>query len=164
MGERNKAKGRTSRRQGRQAAPADSGTARLTGNRNRHPPPGAWFAPPLAPMPPGFSPGGCKGRSPLHKKTKILPLPAGKGGERNKAKGRVGRRQTRQAAPADSGTARLTGDRNRRPPPGAWFAPCPSAARVQPPGDARGAAPCIRKLKFSPFPTGEGGRGDGGKK
>ena len=32
------------------------------------------------------------------------------------------------------------------------------------PGDARGEAPCIRKLRFSPFPGGEGGRGDGEKK
>ena len=31
------------------------------------------------------------------------------------------------------------------------------------PGDARGEAPCIRKLKTSPFPGGEGGWGDGGK-
>ena len=30
-------------------------------------------------------------------------------------------------------------------------------------GDARGEAPCIRKLKVSPFPGGEGGWGDGGK-
>ena len=29
-------------------------------------------------------------------------------------------------------------------------------------GDARGGAPCIRKPKISPFPTGEGGWGDGG--
>ena len=29
-------------------------------------------------------------------------------------------------------------------------------------GDARGEAPCIRKLKISPFPGGEGGRGDRG--
>ena len=27
------------------------------------------------PVPPGFSPRGCKGQSPLHKKTKNLPLP-----------------------------------------------------------------------------------------
>ena len=32
------------------------------------------------------------------------------------------------------------------------------------PGDARGEAPCIRKLRVSPFPGGEGGRGDGGSK
>ena len=43
----------------------------------------------------GFSPRGCKGRSPLHKKTKNLPLPAGKGGggmgATKQAKGGVGR-------------------------------------------------------------------------
>ena len=32
------------------------------------------------------------------------------------------------------------------------------------PGMQGAVAPCIRKLKFSPFPTGEGGRGDGGNK
>ena len=31
------------------------------------------------------------------------------------------------------------------------------------PGDARGGAPCIRKLKISPFPAGEGGWGIGGR-
>ena len=31
------------------------------------------------------------------------------------------------------------------------------------PGDARGGAPCIRKLKISPFPAGEGGKGDRGQ-
>ena len=35
----------------------------------------------VEPVPPGFSPRGCKGRSPLHKKTKNLPLPRrGRGG------------------------------------------------------------------------------------
>ena len=52
-------------------------------------------------------PRGCKGRSPLHKKTKNLPLPAGKGGwgdgGRIKAKGRGGRRQRRHAPAGDSG-------------------------------------------------------------
>ena len=31
-------------------------------------------------VPRPIQPRGCKGRSPLHKKTKNLPLPAGKGG------------------------------------------------------------------------------------
>ena len=31
------------------------------------------------------------------------------------------------------------------------------------PGNARGEAPCIRKLKISPFPAGEGGWGDRGQ-
>ena len=51
------------------------------------------------------SPRGCKGRSPLHKKTKNLPLPAGKSalrarvggmGAEKQTKGKVGRRQRRQ--------------------------------------------------------------------
>ena len=50
-------------------------------------------------MPRGFRSRGCKGRSPLHKKTKNLPRPAGKGvggmGERKQAKGRIDRRQRR---------------------------------------------------------------------
>ena len=32
----------------------------------------------VEPVPPGFSPRGCKGRSPLHKKTKISPFPPGR--------------------------------------------------------------------------------------
>ena len=56
----------------------------------------------VEPVPPGFSPRGCKGRSPLHKKTKNLPLPAGKSALRARvrgmgagkhAKGKVDRRQ-----------------------------------------------------------------------
>ena len=36
--------------------------------------------PQVMPVPRPTQPRGCKGRSPLHKKTKNLPLPAGKGG------------------------------------------------------------------------------------
>ena len=32
-----------------------------------------------SPVPPGFSPRGCKGRSPLHKKTLVSPFPPGRG-------------------------------------------------------------------------------------
>ena len=39
---------------------------------------------------------------------------------------------------------------------------CQCRARSAP-GDARGEAPCIRKPKISPFPVGEGGRGDEGR-
>ena len=65
--------------------------AGAAGDKEGKPPPGtanarrasnAGGTPPLSllqrqvePVPPGFSPGGCKGRSPLHKKTKNLPLP-----------------------------------------------------------------------------------------
>ena len=85
-------------------------------------------------------------------------------GEKKQAKGGGGGRQRRQA-----------------PPSGTTAAEVASAAQVQPPavylfgwdykcrlrfsrGDARGEAPCIRKQKISPFPTGEGGWGDRGRK
>ena len=67
-------------------------------------------------------------------------------GAGKEAKGEVSRRQRRQAP--------------------RWATP----TQVQPaplgfsPGDARGEAPCIRKLKISPFPGGEGGRGDRDRK
>ena len=59
------------------APPPPSGiaTARLSGNAGASPPLGAG----LRPLPPRRlgSARGCKGRSPLHKKTKNLPLPHG---------------------------------------------------------------------------------------
>ena len=65
-------------------------------------------------------PRGCKGRSPLHKKTKSLPLPAGKGaggmGATKTTNGRVSRRQRRQATPADTTAARSTGDQSGKLP------------------------------------------------
>ena len=76
--------------------------------------------PQVQPVPPPAQARGCKGRSPLHMKSKNPPSPEGKGGggmgAGNKAKGRVGRRQGRQAAPADSGTARSAGDKAGKPP------------------------------------------------
>ena len=63
---------------------------------------------------------GCKGRSPLHKKTKSLPLPAGKGaggmGATKTTNGRGSRRQRRQATPADTTAARSTGDQSGKLP------------------------------------------------
>ena len=134
MGERKHTEGKVSRRQKRQAPPADSETAKSAGDKKgkppcgfrngkvsrrqkrqaslahrQHPRPraaedkpplGAWFAP-LLRCPLRFSPRGCKGRSPLHEITLILPLPAGKGvggmGERKHTEGRDSRRQRRQA-------------------------------------------------------------------
>ena len=56
------------------------------------------------------------------------------------------------------------GDSEGTPPPGAWFAPSSSAAQVQPRG-CKGRSP-LHKITFSPppFPVGEGGWGDGGRK
>ena len=57
---------------------------------------------------PRVQPRGCKGRSPLHKKTISLPLPAGKGvggmGAEKQTKGRV-RRAAKQASPPPGTTA-----------------------------------------------------------
>ena len=81
------------------------------GGKEGKPPAGRVIRPHF-PVPPGFSPRGCKGRSPLHKKTKNLPFPGGEErsasagggmGATKQAKGRVGKRQRRQAAP--QGTA-----------------------------------------------------------
>ncbi len=83
-------------------------------------PPGA--SPRRTPHPTHFqcrippSPRGCKGRSPLHKKTKNLPLPRrgrrvrGMGAEKQ-AKGRIGRRPRGHAPP----TGYRGGRANRRP-------------------------------------------------
>ena len=83
-------------------------------------------------MPPPAQARGCKGRSPLHKKTKNLPLPAGKGvggmGARNKTKGKVGGREKRQAPPTDSGTATSAGDLPGKPPTGTYTAGSARAA------------------------------------
>ena len=93
---------------------------------------------------------GCKGRSPLHKITFSLPLP-----RRGRGLGGWGQKSKQ--------TARSAGDKAGKPPNGfrngkvcrqpAKQAPRRNplstrkacAARVQP-GDARGEAPCIRKL------------------
>ena len=66
-------------------------------------------------------------------------------GAGNKAKGRVCRRQTRQA-----------------PPQGTTATKSISAANGLMPG-CRGRSPRRNKVKISPFPTGEGGRGDRGQ-
>ena len=93
-------RGRVGGREKKQAPPTDSGTATSAGDQPGKPPAGRVVCYP-APVPPGFSPRGCKGRSPLHEITLILPLPAGKGvggmGAGKKTKGRVGGREKRQA-------------------------------------------------------------------
>ena len=93
---------------------------------------------------------GCKGRSPLHKKTKNSPFPPGRGaggmGEKRKLKAGQGGNPNRQLPPSGTTAARSA-----------------SAARVQCRG-AGGGSPRRNKVIFSPFPGGEGGRGDGGKK
>ena len=108
-------------------------------------------------------PRGCKGRSPLHKKTKNLPLPAGKGaggiGAESKLKaGAAGDKQgkpplripERQSQPATSRASR---------PPARDTRSCSGAARVQPRG-CKGRSPLHKKTKNLPLPR--RGRGAGG--
>ena len=85
---------------------------------------------------PWVQPRGCKGRSPLHKKTKNLPLPAGKGGGGmgaiKQTKGRVDGQQRRHAPRWGQRRQGQPATSRASPPPGAWFAPCHRAARGAP--------------------------------
>ena len=77
-------------------------------------------------------PRGCKGRSPLHKITLSLPLPAGKGvggiGAKKQAKGGVGGRQRKQAPRRVPPTPAEPATLGARPPPGTTAAGIASAA------------------------------------
>ena len=123
MGATKTTNGRDSRRQRRQAPLQIPEWHGQPATSRASPPPGEWFA--LAPGAAWVQPRGCKGRSPLHKKTKSLPLPAGKSalrarvggmGATKQAKGRDSRRQRRQATPADTTAARSAGDQSGKPP------------------------------------------------
>ena len=124
--------------------------------------------PQVQPVPPPAQARGCKGRSPLHMKSKNLPLPAGKGGRGDggkKASKRQGRQATKNASPP---CGHHSGKVSRRPagqaaPAGTCLAETVSAASGLMQG-CRGRSPRRNKVIFSPFPGGEGGRGDGGRK
>ena len=93
------------------------------------------------------SPGDARGEAPCIRKPKPPPSPPGKGvggmGASKQAKGSVGRRQRRQAPPSQPAFHKQI------------------QCRIPPnPGDARGEAPCMRKLKIPPLPR--RGRGSGG--
>ena len=109
---------------------------------------------------------GCKGRSPLHEITLGSPFPGGEGGRgdggKNKAKGRVGGRQSRQAPRRVSQRQGRTAARKASPPPGTCMAGAVRAANGLIPG-CRGRSPRQNKLIVSPFPGGEGGGGMGAK-
>ena len=109
-------------------------------------------------------PWGCKGRSPLHKNNlKFPPSPEGKGvggmGERKHTKGKVGRRQSRQAPPRrvrDSPPAPVPPGFS---PPGTCSVRSVSAANGLMQG-CRGLRPRRNNLWGSPLPR--RGRGVGG--
>ncbi len=109
MGAEKQAKNRVGRRQGRHV-------------------PRRALAPQAQPMPLLAQPRGCKGRSPLHKKTKNPPLPAGKGGKGDGGKKALLRQANpateKVSPPADAATALFpnaapgssAGAPERRPP------------------------------------------------
>ena len=72
---------------------------------------------------------------------------AGGSGKENTRPRRVPQRQVEPPTPETS------------PPPGAWFASLFQCRPGSAPGDARGEAPCIRKPKSPPSPSGKGGGG-----
>ena len=60
--------------------------------------------------------------------------------------------------------ARQAGDKESKTPAGCHSDKVSQCRKRSNPGDARGEAPCIRKLKFSPFPPGRGVGGMGAEK
>ena len=85
------------------------------------PPPGAWFAP-ISQCRPGSAIGDARGGAPCIRKPKISPFPAGEErsasagggmGATKQAKGRVGKRQRRQAAPQGTAGAGRTSARRQ---------------------------------------------------
>ena len=99
------------------------------------------LSPQAQPMPLPAQPRGCKGRSPLHKKTKNPPFPMGRGlgGWGQKSKSKTG----------------LAGDKEGTSPAGHLLRRLRQCRFRLSPGDARGKAPCIRKLKIPPSPEGK---------
>ena len=114
-------------------------------------------------------PRGCKGRSPLHKKNKNLPLPHGGRALCERGSGGWGKNlviwlvtpATKNAAPpiGDS-DGRVIRQRRGKPPRRRVIRrPCSGAARVQPRG-CKGRSPLHKKAKKLPLPR--RGRGLGG--
>ena len=100
---------------------------------------------------------GCRGRQPPAKQTYSPPLPAGKGaGGISFPFGEGGQKQSQRQG-------RQAAKQSRPPPLGAWFAPCPSAARVQPRG-CKGRSPLHKITLSPPLPAGKGAGGMGAEK
>ena len=123
-------------------------------------------------------PRGCKGRSPLHKKTKNSPFPPGRAlcergvggmGAKRHCYGRQIRKPKKPASPPMPRPpsfpmplpAQVPGHQNAaprptqgKPPPGTYPAGLTSAARVQPRG-CKGRSPLHKKTKNPPSPEGK---------
>ena len=178
-----------SQRQGQQATkkaspPADSETARSAGDKKASPP----CAPPTPPTPapresrppPQYLLGwyckrrkrfnaGAPGAKPPAKLTYSLPLPrrgrgsGGWGQESKLTKGRDSRRPKRQAPLAHRQPPRPRAARGQAPAGRAVCSPAPVPRPAQPRG-CKGRSPLHETTIVSPFPGGEGGWGDGGRK
>ena len=110
------------------------------------------------PVPRPFSPRGCKGRSPLHEKT-INPPPSRRE-ERSASAGRGLSFPFGEGGQKSKLQAGVVGDKEGKPLAGYYSGRgCQCRFRLRR-GDARGGAPCIRKLK-SPLPAGKGVGGMG---
>ena len=109
------------------------------------------LAPQVQPVPLPAQARGCKGRSP---RRHLFALPRGRGPSQTPPS-----LATDSSISPGSPLSLAAGTAHREPLPVGF-----AANHGFSPGDARGGAPCIRKLKISPFPGGEGGWGDGGKK
>ena len=107
--------------------------------------------PQVQPVPLPAQARGCKGRSP---RRHLFALPRGRGPSQTPPS-----LATDSSISPGSPLSLAAGTAHREPLPVGF-----AANHGFSPGDARGGAPCIRKLKISPFPGGEGGWGDGGKK
>ena len=131
-----------------------------------------WASPPVlvprwASPPPGnanagsaraarVQPRGCKGRSPLHKKTKNLPLP-----RRGRGLGGWGRQSKLKTAAA--------GNKDGKPPAVSRFPQANPVPHPTQPRGCKGRSPLHKITLVSPFPTGEdrsasAGGGIGGRK
>ena len=115
-------------------------------------------------VPPGFKPRGCKGRSPLHKITLSLPLPAGKSALRARSGGWGQKRKLKAGAAGDKESKPPAGCRQR--PPNRQRRGTPPSGYQQrlgkqvPPGfkprGCKGRSP-LHKITLSlPLPAGKG--------
>ena len=120
MGATKQAKGRGSRRQRRQATPADTTAARSASDQPLTRPTSTTNARRTSAA--RIQARGCKGRSPLHEITLVSPFPPGRGsgGWGDKASQRQGRQAAKKASPPPGTAAAWSaGTAGASPPPGA---------------------------------------------
>ena len=138
--------------------------SRRVPQRHPHPvsqeakPPAGTLFPQEKPVPRPTRVQGCRGRSPRRNKVIFSPFPGGEGG-----RGDGGNKASqRQGQPARQKTLSRV-PRRILAPSGHLLHRLRQCRFRLSPGDARGEAPCIRKLKIPPSRR-EGGWGDGGRK